>query len=270
MLLIDSGGGVVTPYGVVYDNGMKLEQVYNGRQFPACIHTHCAMMLGIRPQYGAKEGENPECLYLPASEKQIERAMLRAGMDTLVDAATWVEFDELPERVEEALDLDQLSGDDIPALNRMCRAITPMKDADMEKLDAVVLMTDASDIIVVCQLAENLVILTNNVAQVNNHLAVTEHAYSTVFLVMSPTTWANLGEEYQAIFTEVMEECSISERELSRQMDAEAIGKLEEQGMVATYPDKQEFVDKAANLYSQWEETYGDVITQIRSLGTAE
>lgn len=114
------------------------------------------------------------------------------------------------------------------------------------------------------------VILTNNVAQVNNQLAVTEHAYSTVFLIMSPTTWANLGEEYQEIFTRVMAECSVSERELSRQMDAEAIGKLEEQGMVATYPDKQEFVDKAANLYSQWEETYGDVITQIRALGTAE
>lgn len=114
------------------------------------------------------------------------------------------------------------------------------------------------------------VILTNNVAQVNNQLAVTEHAYSTVFLIMSPTTWANLGEEYQAIFQEVMAECSVSERELSRQMDAEAIGKLEEQGMTATYPDKQEFIDKAANLYSQWEETYGDVISQIRALGTAE
>lgn len=33
-LLIDSGAGVVTPYGVVYDNGMKLEQYYNGHQFP--------------------------------------------------------------------------------------------------------------------------------------------------------------------------------------------------------------------------------------------
>jgi len=114
------------------------------------------------------------------------------------------------------------------------------------------------------------VILTNNVAQVNNQLAVTEHAYSTVFLIMSPTTWANLGEEYQAIFKEVMAECSISERELSRQMDAEAIGKLEEQGMTATYPDKQEFIDKAADLYSQWEKTYGDVISQIRALGNAE
>ena len=112
------------------------------------------------------------------------------------------------------------------------------------------------------------VILTNNVAQVNNQLAVTEHAYSTVFLIMSPTTWANLGEEYQAIFKEVMAECSVSERELSRQMDAEAIGKLEEQGMTATYPDKQEFIDKAANLYSQWEQTYGETISKIRALGS--
>ena len=32
--LIESGSGTVTPYGVVYDNGMKLEQVYQGREFP--------------------------------------------------------------------------------------------------------------------------------------------------------------------------------------------------------------------------------------------
>ena len=29
--LIESGSGTITPYGVVYDNGMKLEQVYDGR-----------------------------------------------------------------------------------------------------------------------------------------------------------------------------------------------------------------------------------------------
>ena len=32
--LIENGGGTITPYGVVYDNGMKLEQVYDGRFFP--------------------------------------------------------------------------------------------------------------------------------------------------------------------------------------------------------------------------------------------
>lgn len=114
------------------------------------------------------------------------------------------------------------------------------------------------------------VILTNNVAQVNSHLAVTQHAYSTVFIVMSPKTWASLGEEYQKIFRDVMAECSISERELSRQMDEEAIEQLQEQGMTVTYPDKQEFIDAASGLYSEWEQQYGDVISEIRALSTEE
>lgn len=114
------------------------------------------------------------------------------------------------------------------------------------------------------------VILTNNVAQVNDRLAVTEHAYSTVFLVMSPATWASLGEEYQQIFKDVMAECNVTERELSREMDAEAIGQLVDQGMIVTYPDKQEFVDKAADLYAEWESEYGDIITRIRNLSDAE
>ncbi len=114
------------------------------------------------------------------------------------------------------------------------------------------------------------VILTNNVAQVNKHMAVTQHAYSTVFLIMSPTTWASLGEENQQIFMDVMEECGISERTLSRQMDEEAIGQLEEQGMTVTYPEKQEFIDKASGLYTQWEAEYGEVITRIRELQNEE
>ena len=110
------------------------------------------------------------------------------------------------------------------------------------------------------------VILTNNVAQVNKHLAITEHAYSTVFLVMSPETWASFDDETKQIFTDIMAECSISERELSRKMDGEAVDQLREQGMTVTYPDKQQFIDKAADLYAQWEEQYGDMISEIRAL----
>ena len=36
ILLIDGGGGRVIRYGVVYDNGMKLDQSYDGRTF---LHT---------------------------------------------------------------------------------------------------------------------------------------------------------------------------------------------------------------------------------------
>lgn len=110
------------------------------------------------------------------------------------------------------------------------------------------------------------VILTNNVAQVNKHLAVTEHAYSTVFLVMSPATWSALGEENQKIFKEVVMECGLQERELSRKMDKEAIAQLQEQGMTVTYPDKQQFVEAASSLYGEWEQEYGDIMAKIRAL----
>ncbi len=50
----------------------------------------------------------------------------------------------------------QRSRNDLPDLNRMCRAITPMKETDTEKLNAVVLMTETSGAVSICQLAENL------------------------------------------------------------------------------------------------------------------
>ena len=154
--LIDSGGGVITPYGVVYDNGMKLEPAYNGHQFPSYLYDHSLLVLEITPKRGLVEGSNPEYLYLPASEHQIERTLLRVGVTTLHDAKIRIDWDELPEMVVDALELDHLSGDDPPALNRMCQSIEPLKEADMEKLNAVVLFAEAGDMMAVRQLAENL------------------------------------------------------------------------------------------------------------------
>lgn len=156
LLLIDSGGEAVTPYGVVYDNGMVLEQLYNGHQFPAYLYDSCLMMLEVTPSRGLAEGKNPEYLYLPASAHQIERALLRVHVDTVSDAHLRLGFDGLPEKVADALDLERLSGDALPALNRMCRAIAPLNDADTEKLNAVVLMTETSGISSICRLVEKL------------------------------------------------------------------------------------------------------------------
>ena len=54
------------------------------------------------------------------------------------------------------MNLKQLAGDDLLSLNRLCRAIAPMGEADTEKLNAVVLMAEAPDIVSLCWLAENL------------------------------------------------------------------------------------------------------------------
>ena len=49
-----------------------------------------------------------------------------------------------------------MSRDDLPGLNRLCQAIAPMQEADTEKLNAVVLMTETLGAESICRLAENL------------------------------------------------------------------------------------------------------------------
>ena len=56
----------------------------------------------------------------------------------------------------ETLDLDHLSGSDLPALNRMSWAVGPLLDSDMEKLNAVALMAGPRNAGEICELAENL------------------------------------------------------------------------------------------------------------------
>ena len=116
LLLIDGGGEAVTPYGVVYDNGMVLEQAYNGYQFPAYFYGSHLMVLEVTPERGLPEGKNPEYLYLPTSKHQIERTLLRVHIDTASSARLRLYFDELPEKVAEAMNLEQLAGDDLPNL----------------------------------------------------------------------------------------------------------------------------------------------------------
>ena len=45
--LIENGGGTITPYGVVYDNGMKLEPVYDGRFFPCYYYEPNAITVAV-------------------------------------------------------------------------------------------------------------------------------------------------------------------------------------------------------------------------------
>ena len=59
--LIESGSGTVTPYGVVYDNGMKLEQVYDGRFFPCYYYEPNAITVVVTSK-AELEAERPDTL----------------------------------------------------------------------------------------------------------------------------------------------------------------------------------------------------------------
>lgn len=149
--LIATGSGTVTPYGVVYDNGMELERLYDGRHFPAYQYKPPLLVLEVSAK---KEPETPlEYLYLPAPTQQIQRAFLRAGVGNTA-LRTRIETDELPERVSAALHFDE---DAIPhSLNALCRDIDSLGEADREKLNAVICFAEPSDMDEISRLTENL------------------------------------------------------------------------------------------------------------------
>ena len=147
--LIRSGNGTVTPYGVVYDNGMELKQLYTGRNFPSYNWKVPTLELETAPG-GEAEGH----FDLPMPDRRLQREIERAGLDRQ-DISLKVGVSGL-RGAAAALDLDSLTAGDLPALNRLCRAVEPMTEEEREKLEAVVKFTEASGIDALCQLAENL------------------------------------------------------------------------------------------------------------------
>lgn len=153
LLLIDTGAGVVTPYGAVYDNGMRLEQLYNGQQFPGYLYGDCVMGLELIPEEGLQEGKSPELLCLPASQRQLERAMLRAGMTDFNNVQIHLAYSGLPECINTALDMDRETPD---TLNALCKVICNLKNTETKKLEAVMPLAGPENAKGICHLAENL------------------------------------------------------------------------------------------------------------------
>ena len=137
LALLDGEVGRVTPYGVVYDNGFEMSQLYDGHSFPQYRYEDCLMEVEMSSRYAPPDSP-AAYLYLPVSQTQIERTMLRVGINNYGDLCLRFLESELPEEVDAALDFDNESLTD---LNEMCRAIQPLNQAEREKLGAVVLFT---------------------------------------------------------------------------------------------------------------------------------
>lgn len=110
------------------------------------------------------------------------------------------------------------------------------------------------------------VIDKNNVVEVNKHMAMTEHCYSTVFILMSPKSYEKLSVQDREIIESCMQRASIAERELSRSMDVEAIDTLKNKGMVVTYPDKQGFIKDSQAVREKYSKSFGKLASEIESL----
>ena len=153
LLLIEGNQGVVTPYGVVYDNGMQLEQIYDGKHFPFYLYDDAVLSLGLISKGQPENTKKATWLYLPATRKQLERGMLRSGIQDPEDMCFQVGNSEFPMEVDVALDFKQES---IFDLNDLAWAVARLDQDDLQKLGAVVALAEPENASQIRCLAKNL------------------------------------------------------------------------------------------------------------------
>ena len=151
--LISGQPGTVTQFGVVYDNGVQLQPVYNRKQLPAnWTWANTILEVGIEClQKGNSTAR--EWVQLPASRVKLERAMLRAGISSCGEMQILVTDSRFPDEVICALNFEHES---LFELNRLCQICSNFKEQDFEKLGAVCQMAKPECAENLRQLAKNL------------------------------------------------------------------------------------------------------------------
>mgnify|MGYP000776307203 CR=1 FL=1 len=151
-LILNHLEGRITPYGVVYDNGMKLEQLYDGRHFPCYHYQPNLLAVGLSSRQEPENTDQITWLLLPCSEQQLQRGIARSGVN-IHDARIWYEDSLLPSEVEEVLEGQR---EDLFALNDMATAIAALSDLEQKKLTEVMEMAKPECAGEIRELAKNL------------------------------------------------------------------------------------------------------------------
>ena len=151
--LIESGGGTITPYGVVYDSGMKLEQAYDGRVFPCYYYEPNAITVAVTSKAEPEDTEHITWLFLPMVQEEIDRALLRGGITDLSEIRLSLEDSWLPHEVLDLLDMDHV---DISELNALVQALDEFSDMSIRKYAAAAVMARPHTTEQAKHLAENL------------------------------------------------------------------------------------------------------------------
>ena len=151
--LIENGGGTITPYGVVYDNGMKLEQVYEGRFFPCYYYEPNPLTVAVTSKNELEGAEHITWLFLPMDQEELDRTLLRGGITDPADVCLRLEDSQFPNEVDVLLDMEC---ENLSDLNALAQAADSLSDSDMNKLGAVVMLAEPKSAAQIKNLAENL------------------------------------------------------------------------------------------------------------------
>ena len=149
-LILNDTSGQITPYGVVYDNGMQLEQLYDGCHFPDYKYSGSLMDVSLTSVHDARQ---TVFLSLPMPKRQMERLIFRSGFESEDFARLTIQSCEFPQSLRPILSKDQESVFD---LNRLCRACSGLSRQEWSKLEAAAAIAAPEDSAQLRRLVENL------------------------------------------------------------------------------------------------------------------
>ena len=147
--LIAGGEGKITPYGVVFENAMRLEPLYSGHSFPPYLDRPYFMQLEIKTPQDEASVE----LFLSVPELRLERLLERAGISSPEDLKICSWRSELPDQINDRLNIPH---EGLYELNRLFQAVEKLDAAQIKKLSAVVQYAEPEYAMQIRHLAENL------------------------------------------------------------------------------------------------------------------
>ncbi|WP_026431333.1 TRAP transporter substrate-binding protein [Paracidovorax oryzae] len=108
-------------------------------------------------------------------------------------------------------------------------------------------------------------ILTSKFYEVQKHLVLSRHIYSTWVLLMSRKAWDSLSAEEQKIVQEAAKEATAFERKAIRALEAKALGELKKLGMQVTElppAEQAKLRDKLQPVVAKYSKEFGEDTTR--------
>ena len=147
-MLIADGEGKITPYGVVFENAMRIDPVYDGHSFPPYSDKPYLMEFTLETPL---EGEIP--FFLPQPEKRLERLLERADIHSAEQLSFRTWRCDLPDAVVDRLNFPKES---LWEMNSLCASVKNMDHKERQKLCAVIQCAEPEYAFQMRHLAENL------------------------------------------------------------------------------------------------------------------
>ena len=103
----------------------------------------------------------------------------------------------------------------------------------------------------------------NNINEVNTYLAMTDHNYSSIFIIMSEQSWNKLSPEQQQIVQDAAREAGQYQREEQRRQADAAVKNLSDKGMTVTTVNKEEMKAAVTDFLAEQEKDYPGIFKII-------